>query len=330
MTDLNQPLTTAEADAEQPGRGRDAGRPMAIPTKGWKDIAWRLKSEISSDNVGLIAAGIAFYGLLAIFPAITALMALAGLLYQPEELVAALEGVGKVVPPDVSEILLTQAQSVAGGQDAGLTFGLILGIALALWSASAGVGSLIQGLNVAYDEQETRGFIRLKLMTLAMTISMILGVLIAAMLIIVVPIVLAFVTIAPGMETLVQILAYVPMALIFVSGVVILYRWGPDRSPAKLRWLTPGAIAASLLWVVASIGFSIYVQNFGSYNETFGSIAGVIVLLMWMWLSAYVVLLGAELNSEIEAQTARDTTTGAREPMGHRGAKKADELGAAS
>lgn len=321
--------TDDEIERAQPGRGRDAEGPTDIPARGWIDIAWRVKDEVLADNVGLVAAGVAFYGLLAIFPAITAMMAIAGLLYQPAELVAALEGVSRIVPPDVSAILLDQAKAVAGGAEGGLTLGLILGLGLALWSASAGVGSLLQGLNVAYDERETRGLVRLKLVTLGLTLAMIAGVLAAATLIVAVPVALAFLPVAPGMETAIVVLRYVPLAALFAGGVMALYRYGPCRARAKWRWLTVGTLASGMLWLAASMGFSLYVQNFASYNETFGSIAGVIVLLMWMWLSAYAVLLGAELNAEIEAQTARDSTVGPREPMGHRGAAKADNLGAA-
>lgn len=321
------PETSLEAIAAQPGRGRDATGPTKIPLKGWIDVAKRLQTEISADNLALIAAGVAFYGLLAIFPAITALMSVAGLLYQPAEVVSVMQGASSIVPPDVSRILLDQAKSVAGSDEGGLSLGLILGLSLALWSASSGVASLVQGLNVAYDEKETRGFVWLRLRMLGLTIAIVLGLIVAAALIVAVPIVLAFVVWSPEMEKLVQILAYIPLALLFIGGVTALYRWGPDRARAKWRWLTPGALAASVLWLIASIGFSIYVQTFGSYNQTFGSIAGVIVLLMWLWLSAFVILLGAELNSELEAQTARDSTIGQREPMGHRGAVKADELG---
>lgn len=316
-----------EAVAAQPGRGRDASRPRDIPRRGLWDVFKRLRDEVSSDNLALIAAGVAFYGLLAVFPAITALMAVTGLIYEPGELVAVLEGAAAVVPPDVSQILLDQARSVAGGDGSGLSVGLFLGLSLALWSASSGVGSLVQGLNVAYDEKETRGFVVLRLRTLAMTIAMMVGLIVAAALIVAVPIALAVQVFPPMVERAVQVLSYVPLALIFVGGVSALYRWGPDRARAKWRWLTPGAVFSSVLWLLASVGFSIYVQTFGSYNETFGSIAGVIVLLMWLWLSAFVILLGAELNAELEAQTARDTTTGPRAPMGHRGAVKADELG---
>lgn len=321
------PETTLEAIAAQPGRGRDAQGPTGIPRRGLLDVAARLKTQIAEDNLALIAAGVAFYGLLAVFPAITALMSVAGLVYSPAELVSVLEGASSIVPPDVSRILLEQAQSVAGSDEGGLTLGVLLGFSLAMWSASSGVASLVQGLNVAYDERETRGFVWLRLRVLGMTIAIMLGLILAAALIVAVPVVLAFMVFSPQIELMVQLLAYIPLAVIFIGGVVALYRWGPDRARAKWRWLTPGALVASVLWLVASIGFSIYVQQFGSYNETFGSIAGVIVLLMWLWLSAFVILLGAELNAELEAQTARDTTTGQREPMGHRGAVKADELG---
>ena len=325
----DRPHSTRHAEDGQPGRGRAAATPMEIPKAGWKDILLRVKDEISRDHVSLVAAGVAFYGLLAVFPAITALMAITGLMFEPTELVGALEGVAGVVPQDVATILLDQAKQVAGSQQGGLTLGLILGLGLALWSASAGVGSLMEGINLAYDEEETRGFVKLKALTILLTLCMILGILVAASLIVAVPVALEFLTFAPGMETLIQALAYVPLALIILTGLAILYRFAPDRNAARWRWLAPGTMAAAALWLVASIGFSIYVSNFGSYNETFGSLAGVVVLLMWMWISAFIVILGAEINSEAEAQTARDTTTGPREPMGHRGAVKADNLGPA-
>ncbi|WP_245190744.1 YihY/virulence factor BrkB family protein [Jannaschia formosa] len=288
-----------------------------------------MKDELTADHVGLVAAGCAFYGLLAVFPAITALMSIAGLALAPDEVVSALDGVSSVVPEDVATILLDQATAVAGSQTGGLTLGLILGVALALWSASAGVGSLIEGLNVAYDETEERGFVKLKLLTLVLTLGMILGVLVAAVLIVALPIVLEMFAFTPWIETLIAWTRFLPLALLFLAGLALLYRFGPDRDGARLAWLTPGALLALVLWLIMSVGFSLYVSNFASYNETFGSLAGVIVLLTWMWLSAYVILIGAEVNSELEAQTARDTTTGRPEPMGQRGAVKADELGSA-
>ena len=315
--------------ARRSGRGRDASNPAQIPAKGWKDILLRVKDELTADHVGLIAAGCAFYGLLAVFPAITALMAISGLLLEPNQVVGALEGSAGFLPQDVAQILLDQATEVAGSQTGGLTLGAILGVGLALWSASSGVGSLMEGLNVAYDEDEGRGFIRLKLITLALTLGMIFGVLVAAGLIVAVPIALDFLAFAPWVETVIAVVKFVPLALVFLGGLAILYRFGPDREDAELAWITPGALFATAVWILMSVGFSLYVANFRSYNETFGSLAGVIVLLTWMWLSAYIVLIGAELNAEMEAQTTHDTTTGPERPMGARGAEKADRLGEA-
>ncbi|SFI55356.1 YihY/virulence factor BrkB family protein [Jannaschia pohangensis] len=321
--------TTEEIAAREPGRGRDAARPLAIPARGWKDIFWRVKEEVAHDHVALTAAGVAFYGLLAVFPAITALMSLAGLLYDPEQVVDVLQGLTGLVPPDVAQILMDQATEVAGSQGSGLTLGFILGLSLALWSASTGVGSLIEGLNIAYDEVESRNFLHVKLLTIAFTLAMMIGLLIAVLLIVVLPLALSFMAFAPGFERGIRLVAYVPLILLFVGGLALFYRWGPDRAPARLKWLSPGTLFAVVLWLAASVGFSIYVQSFGSYNQTFGSLAGVVVLLLWLWLTAFVILLGGELNAEIEAQTARDTTTGPREPMGHRNAVKADTLGPA-
>ena len=315
--------------ATEADRGRKAEVPSQIPAKGWKDILLRVKDEVSADNIGLVAAGGAFYGLLAVFPAITALMAIAGLVYAPGEVVSALQGLAVLVPNDVSEILLAQAEAVAGSRDGGLTLGLIVGLGLALWSASSGVGSIMQGLNIAYDEAETRGFVKLKALTLLLTLGMVVGVLLAALLIVALPVVLSFLVFAPWVETLVSWARFVPLAVLFLGGLAVLYRYGPDREDAEIAWLTPGALLALVLWLVVSVGFSIYVANFGSYNETFGSLAGVIVLLTWMWLSVFIVLLGAEVNAEMEAQTTHDTTTGRDRPMGTRGAEKADNLGAA-
>ncbi len=319
--------TSTEAALAQPGRGRDATSPFGIPLRGWVDITKRLFSKVAEDNVLLIAAGVAFYGVLAVFPTITAMMAFIGLLYSPGELVAALQGASQLVPPDVSRIIFAQAEAVAGVSDGGLTLSLALSLLLALWSSSNGVGSLIQGVNIAYDQRERRSYLQFKIRALIMTLFMIFNMIIAITLVIVVPVILAFAAITPDMARLIQLIAYVPLGIIFIAGVTALYRWGPDRARAKWRWLTPGAMLASVMWLAASVGFSYYVQTFGSYNETFGSIAGVIVLLMWLWLSALVILIGAEVNAEIEAQTARDSTIGPREPMGHRNAVKADELG---
>lgn len=310
-------------------RGRNAETPTEIPAKGWKDIALRVKAELASDHVGLIAAGVAFYALMAIFPAITALMALGGLVLEPAEVTAQLESLAELMPKEAAQIILDQAVAVAGSEEAGLGLAFVLGLVLAIYSASKGMGSLMEGLNVAYDEQETRGFIAKTLWTLALTVFLIVGLILGLLAALAVPAVLGLIALPDWLETLLALSRWVILALMTVGGLAVLYRYGPSRDDAEWKWLSPGAIAACIIWIAASVGFSIYVSNFGSYNESFGSMAGVIILLMWLWISAFIVLLGAELNAETEAQTRTDTTVGPDQPMGTRGAEKADNLGEA-
>ncbi|MFD1881349.1 YihY/virulence factor BrkB family protein [Paracoccus pacificus] len=308
-------------------RGRQAESPTDIPAEGWKDIALRVKSELADDHVGLIAAGVAFYALLAIFPALTALMALGGLVLEPSEVTAQLDKLTNVMPQEAAQIILDQAVSVAGSREGGLGLAFIVGLLLAIYSASKGMGSLMEGLNVAYDEEETRGFISKTLWTLGLTVFLILGLILGLLATLALPAVLNLIALPDWLETGMGLARWVILALMTVFGLAVIYRYGPSRDDAEWKWLSPGAVAACLIWVIASVGFSIYVSNFGSYNETFGSMAGVIILLMWLWISAFIILMGAELNAEIEAQTAHDTTVGPDEPMGERDAEKADRLG---
>ena len=310
-------------------RGRNAETPSDISFKGLKDVGFRLKDEIAKDHVGLISAGVAFYALLALFPAITALVALAGLVFEPEQVVTQMESLSGLMPQEVSDLIIGQAVDVAGSQEAGLGLAVVLGILLALYSASKGMGSLIEGLNVAYDEEEKRNFFMLKLQTYGLTVALIIGVVVAIGVLGVLPAALAFFQLGPLVEWAALGLSWVLFFLFALTGLAILFRYGPSRENPEWRWLTPGAIIGVVVWTIASVGFGFYVANFGSYNESFGSLAGAIVLLMWLWISAFIVMLGAELNAELEAQTRRDTTTGPDEPMGARGARKADHVGAA-
>ncbi len=308
-------------------RGRNAQTPTAIPPKGWKDIALRLKAEIAADHVALIAAGVAFYALLAIFPTITALMALAGLLLEPSQVTAQLRDVAQIIPEQAAQIILDQAVAVTGSQQGGLSLAFAASLGLAIYSSSKGMGSLMEGFNVAYDEDEKRGFVKRMLVTLALTLFLIFGLLAGLVAALAIPPALSLLALPGWLETAVSLSRWLILAVLTVFGLAVLYRFGPSRENAQWAWLSPGAIAACLLWLAASVGFSIYVGNFGSYNETFGSMAGVIVLLMWLWISAFIVLLGAELNAEMEEQISSDTTTGPDAPMGERGAEKADNLG---
>ncbi|WP_069298610.1 YihY/virulence factor BrkB family protein [Neptunicoccus sediminis] len=311
-------------------RGRTAESPDNIPAKGWKDVAFRVKDEIANDRIGLVAAGVAFYGLLALFPAITAVIAISGLLVEPSQIVDQMQSFSGLMPEEVMTIITDQATSVAGSRDGGLGLAAIVGILVALYSASKGMASLIEGLNVVYDENESRGFIKLKLVTLGLTLLLISGLVVGLGVTLAVPAILAFANLGPLSSILATVLPWLLLVVMTMLGLAALYHFAPSRDRPEWQWASPGAIIGCLMWIVASVGFAFYVGNFGSYNESFGTLAGAIVLLMWFWISAYIVLVGAEVNAELEAQTRKDTTVGKDEPMGQRDAVKADNLGEAA
>jgi len=290
-------------------RGRQATSPHQIPIKGWKDIFLRLKDEVAQDRVGLVAAGVAFYGLLALFPAITAILAIGGLLVEPSQIIAQLESLAGFVPEAAMTIIIDQATSVAGSREGGLGLAALVGILLALYSASKGMGSLIEGMNVAYDEQESRGFIRLKLETLGLTLFLIFGLLVAMTAMIAVPLILQTLKVGALAGALGSVVVIASLLALTLVGLAVVYRFGPSREMPELKWISPGAVTACLLWFAGSVGFAFYVGNFASYNESFGALGGVVILLMWLWISSYVIILGAELNSEIEAQTDGSLTS---------------------
>ncbi|KAA9010417.1 YihY/virulence factor BrkB family protein [Histidinibacterium aquaticum] len=304
--------------------GETAPTPRGLPRAAWMEIGKRVWADIGRDHVALIAAGIAFFGLLALFPAITALMAIAGLVLEPSQVTEQLDRISAFVPQGASEIILGQAQEVAGSDQAGLGLAAVVGLGLALYSASKGVSSLMEGLCVAYDEQDERGFVKRTALTLVLTVVLVIGIVAGLAATILVPSLLSLLTLGPVTEFLVAAARWVVLLAMTVVGIGILYRYGPDRDAPQWRWLTPGAVLATILWIAASAGFAIYAENFASYQESFGAMAGMIVLLMWLWISAYAILVGAEINAEAERQTAQDSTVGEARPAGSRGATAAD------
>lgn len=308
-------------------RGREASRPQEIPRLGWKDILLRTKDEMNADHVSVVAAGVAFFGLLAIFPSIVALISIAGLILDPAAIESQIESIASVLPEDAAGILRDQARSVASGATGAAGLASLIGIALALYSASKGMKTLMEGMNIAYDEEESRGFIALNLVALVLTLFLIFGLLVALGFTVVAPALLGSLGLSEAAQTAVTWGRWPVLAVLTILGLAVVNRYGPSREDPRWRWVSVGAVAATVLWIAGSLAFSVYVRNFGSYNETYGTLGGVIILLTWLWLSAFVVLMGAELNSEIEHQTKRDTTTGAPRPMGSRGAAKADTVG---
>jgi membrane protein len=318
------PQTAAET-----GRGREASTPTQIPALGWKDILWRAYEEFGQDRIMAVAAGVTYYALLALFPAIAALVSIYGLFADPATIQEHLDTLSDVLPGGAMNIIREQVTRIAsaGGGTLGLSF--IIGLGISLWSANAGMKAVLDALNIVYDEEEKRGFLALNLQSLTFTLAAIAFVLLALAGIVVLPAVLDFVGLGPAAEWLLSLARWPILLAAVIAGLAVLYRYGPSRDRAEWKWVTPGGIVAAVLWLVGSMLFSWYVSNFGSYNETYGSLGAVIGFMTWIWISSIVVLLGAEINAEMEHQTAKDTTEGPPEPLGHRGATMADTIGAA-
>jgi membrane protein len=306
-------------------QGRNASRPREIPKPGWREIFGRVKTSITDDHVSIVAAGVAFFGLLAIFPAIAAFVSIAGLILDPATVQDQLATVSGALPPEAAEIIESQARDVASG-GSGIGLAAAGGILISLYSASKGMKSLMEGMNIAYGEDEDRGLIALNVTALALTLFLILGVLIAIILVLAAPAVLGFLNLPQPADSLITWGRWPLLAILTILGLSVVYRYGPSREDPEWRWVSAGAVLATVIWLVGSVALSIYVRNFGGYNETYGALGGVIILLLWLWLSGFVVLLGAELNAEVEHQTAKDTTTGKPRPKGARGARMADSV----
>lgn len=308
------------------GRGRHADNPWSIPAAGWKDILWRTVREAIDDDIVSVSRSVAFAGVLALFPALAAFVSIYGLFADvgaAREHLAALTG---FVPAQALTLIGDQMVRLAEANDAGLSATALFGLLISVWSANAGVKSLFRGLNIAFEEDEKRNVFKLHLATLAFTVGGVLFFAFSAGAIIGVPVALSYFG-AQGLTPLFAALRWPAMVAVTVVGLSLLYRFGPSRENARWRWVTPGATAAALIWMGASALFSWYLTDIARYEAAYGSLGAVFGLMLWMWLSAMVVLLGAELNAEIEHQTAKDSTTGAPEPLGERGAAMADEIG---
>lgn len=322
-------VTDEEADAGvfAPGRGREAESPLQIPPAGWRDIAVRVRHEWSDDHVSITAAGVAFYAFLALFPAIAALVSILGLVTRgrsPEEVVTDLFG---ALPGSARDLLTEQLVAISSSSSGSLSFGVFVSLLVSLWSASAAIGQLVSAINAAYDEEEHRNWFVKRGMAIALTIGAILFVASAVFSVVALPAIIDRTGFDFGMRRILNILIWPGLAIGFGLSLAVLYRFAPDRRPPRWRWVSVGSVFGVVAWVIVTLGFRLYVSNFASYNETYGSIAAVIVLMLWLWLTAVIVLLGAEINAEIEHQTAQDTTVGASAPLGERHAAKADSLG---
>lgn len=324
---MNGDTHHSAAEAGNEGRGRHATAPTRLPWEGWRDVLWRVYGELAADRVLLVAAGVTFYMLLAMVPGLTALVSVYGLVADASTVSNHVTALGGVLPGGATEILSDQLERLAEQNSGGLGLALLVSLAISLWSTNAGVKALFDAMNVAYDETEKRSFVKLNLVSLAFT----LGALLAAVLLIAVsvalPVVMNFVDLGAALNWLVTLAGYAVVLVVMAAGIAALHRYGPSRRRARWRWVSVG----SGLTVVVVLGFSIlfswYVANFGSYDATYGSLGAIIGFMTWIWISMVIVLVGAELNSEIEHQVVVDTTVGPDRPMGQRGAAKADTVG---
>jgi membrane protein len=319
----------ANVSGEGENRGRMAATPSEIPAKGWKDILLRVYGDISDHRILALAAGMTYYTILAIFPALAALVAIYGLFSNPASIAQHLDQLGGFLPGGAIEVAREQLTSVAskGGQTLGWTF--VIGLAISLWSANAAMKSLFDTLNIVYGEQEKRSFIKLNALSLGFTLAGIAFVLLALGAVVVVPLLLEYLGLSSFADLLVRIARWPAMFVILTLALAIIYRFGPSRKAPRWRWITRGSVMATVLWIVASLLFSWYAEHFGTFNKTYGSLGAAIGFMTWLWISAIVVLLGAEIDAEMEHQTACDTTEGAGKPMGARGARVADTIGKA-
>jgi len=274
----------------------------------------------------MLAGGVAFFAFLAVFPALIAGLTLYGLVADPAQAVQQVEDVAAGLPRQTQPLIRDQLTAVASTSGSALTIGLVVSLLAALWSASSGTGNLIQAINIAYDEQEGRGFVKLRGLALVLTLGAIVFVLVTLALVAVVPPLLDTLPLGVVSTVIAQVLRWALLVGIVVVALAVVYRVAPDRDSPKFRWTSPGALVATTLWIIGSVGFSLYVNNFGSYNKTYGALAGVIVLMLWLYLTSYIVLLGAEINAESERQTSHDSTRGTPRPLGERHAVAADEV----
>jgi membrane protein len=319
-----RPQQAAPSPSQVPGGEADS--PTQIPAQGWKQVLLRTKQQVKEDNIPLLAAGVAFYAFIALFPALIAAVTVYGLVSDPEQVEEQIGNFSDALPKEAATLLTEQLTDIAGGSSSALGWGLLLSLGGALFAASGGMQNLIKAVNIAYDEEETRGFVKLRALALALTLGAIVFIVVAIGLVAVVPVVLDAAGLGAAGRIAAQVARWVGLVVFVLVALAVIYRFAPDRDDPKLTWVGLGSGVATLLWIIGSAAFSLYVSNFGKYGETYGALAGVVILLLWLWLTSLIILVGAEINSETEQQTAKDTTQGPEKPMGERRAVKADSM----
>ena len=307
--------------------GREATAPTRLPRHAWREILGRVWVKIGWDNIGLLAAGIAFYAFLSFVPLLGALVMTYGLVADPKTIADHMQAIIQVVPKDAAKLILDQLVSLVTTASGKKGLGLLVALIVSLYGATRASGAIIMALNVVYEQHERRSIIK----TTALSFLMIIGAVFVAIVGLLAASALALVgqataQLGPVAAVGISIATWIVAALLSCFGIGITYRYAPDRQDARWQWLSVGSAIATVLWLLATVGFGAYAASIGNYNATYGSLGAVVVLLMWLYVSSYAILLGAEINAEAERQTARDTTTGREKPLGQRGATVADQV----
>ena len=324
----DEPIAVQKARAAQPGRGRAASTPRAVPWRGWKDILWRTWSGITDDHLLTLAGGVAFFALLAMVPALTAGESSYALFADARAIQGQLNLFANIVPPTALDLVRDEIIRIVANSNGRLTLSFLGSLALSLWSANSGVKALFEALNVLYGEEEKRSIVQLNVFSMLLTICSIAAMLMIVTGVVVLPLVFSITGFLGIKLTIIALLRWPAMLILAMVAFGILYRYGPSRR-LQAHWITLGSLMAAFLWLAMSATFSWYLSHVANYTATYGALGAVIGLMMWMWLSAVIVLVGAKLNAEIEHQTAEDTTVGTPKPLGSRGAVMADTVGRA-
>lgn len=271
----------------------------------WRDVARRTMAQVKEDQVSLLAASVAFFGMLAVFPAIIAIVSVYGLVADPDEVRDQIESLTSALPEDAGQLITNQLESITQQSGGGLGFGVVIGIVAALWTAGGGVGALIRGLNIVHGEGEMRTAVRRRGLALVLTIAGVVGTVAVLGLIVALPPIVRRLTDSGLAASIVVTLRWPVLGLLLLVALAVLYRVAPTRPRPRRHWTSWGAVVAMLVWLAASAGFSLYIDRMGSYNETYGSLGAVIILMLWLYISAFVVLLGGEIDAVMEDGTAR-------------------------
>jgi membrane protein len=303
------------------GRGCFAEGPSEISARGWKDILWRVYDGISEGRILANAAGVTYYALLALFPAVAALVSIYGLFADPSAIVSHLDAISGFAPGGAIEVLRDQLTRLTAQGSTTLGVSFLIGLVVSLWSANSGIKALFDALNVVYGEKEERSFIKLNAVTLCFTIATIVFLLVALACMIALPVAINYLQLSGATAPILKVAPWPILLVLIALTLALIYRYGPNRTEARWRWITPGSACAAIVWLAASALFSWYASNFGNFNKTYGSLGAIIGFMIWMWLSIIVVLVGGKLNAEIEHQTARESTAGPPKPLGRRGRK---------